>query len=159
MIFADLVRRFAPWIMIAVLVLLIALVGPIACRKLSTERARANITSKLTSHTEKAVSTAAPRIEAVSAISARQSRGGHWGAYITANPCGWPASHTKCLIGGPPLGESQVTLPLQCFERAQQYTLGTRLATHLEEGVERRQRDFADPPIGNQVGIITATAV
>jgi len=39
----EFARRFAPWIAIAMIALLIALVGPAACRKLSGEAARARL--------------------------------------------------------------------------------------------------------------------
>ena len=39
----EFVRRFAPWIMIAMIALLIALAGPAACRKLNSESARARL--------------------------------------------------------------------------------------------------------------------
>ena len=42
-ILAELARRFAPWIALGVLVLIIALAGPAACRKLHTEQARARL--------------------------------------------------------------------------------------------------------------------
>ncbi|MCY7271372.1 MAG: hypothetical protein LH485_04875 [Sphingomonas bacterium] len=43
LILADFARRFAPWILIATFALLIALVGPAACRKLNQESARARL--------------------------------------------------------------------------------------------------------------------
>ena len=43
MIVAEFARRFAPWIMIAMIALLVALVGPSACRKLNNESARARL--------------------------------------------------------------------------------------------------------------------
>ncbi|MES2904711.1 MAG: hypothetical protein V4696_11040 [Pseudomonadota bacterium] len=43
MILAELARRFAPWIALAMLVLIIALVGPSTCRKLAQESARARL--------------------------------------------------------------------------------------------------------------------
>ena len=39
----EFVRRFAPWIMIATIGLLIALVGPSMCRKINGEAARARL--------------------------------------------------------------------------------------------------------------------
>ena len=39
----EVVRRFAPWIMIVTIGLLIALAGPAMCRKLSNETARARL--------------------------------------------------------------------------------------------------------------------
>ena len=43
MILAELARRFAPWIALAVLVLVIALVGPAMCRKQAHDGARARL--------------------------------------------------------------------------------------------------------------------
>ncbi len=43
MILAELARRFAPWIALGVLVLVIAFAGPAACRKLHNEQARARL--------------------------------------------------------------------------------------------------------------------
>ncbi len=43
LILADLARRFAPWIALAMLVLIVALVGPATCRKLGQEQARARL--------------------------------------------------------------------------------------------------------------------
>jgi len=43
LIVAEFARRFAPWIMIAMFALLIALAGPAACRKLNNEAARARL--------------------------------------------------------------------------------------------------------------------
>ena len=43
MILAELARRFAPWIALGVLVLVIALAGPAACRKLHNEQARVRL--------------------------------------------------------------------------------------------------------------------
>ena len=43
MIVAEFARRFAPWIMIAMIALLVALIGPAACRKLNSESARARL--------------------------------------------------------------------------------------------------------------------
>ena len=43
LILAELARRFAPWIALAIMVLLIALAGPAACRKLNHEAARARL--------------------------------------------------------------------------------------------------------------------
>ena len=43
MILADLARRFAPWVALAMLVLIVALVGPSTCRKLAHEAARARL--------------------------------------------------------------------------------------------------------------------
>ena len=43
LILAELARRFAPWIVLGVLVVIIALAGPAACRKLHTEQARARL--------------------------------------------------------------------------------------------------------------------
>ena len=43
LIVAEFVRRFAPWIMIAMIALLITLAGPAACRKLNSESARARL--------------------------------------------------------------------------------------------------------------------
>ena len=42
-ILAELARRFAPWIALGVLVVVIAFAGPAACRKLHTEQARARL--------------------------------------------------------------------------------------------------------------------
>ena len=39
----GLLRRFAPWIVVAALVLAMAIAGPAACRKLHTEQARARL--------------------------------------------------------------------------------------------------------------------
>jgi len=39
----GLLRRFAPWIVIAALVLAMAIAGPAACRKLHTDQARARL--------------------------------------------------------------------------------------------------------------------
>jgi len=39
----EFARRFAPWIIIAMIGLLIALAGPAACRKLNSESARARL--------------------------------------------------------------------------------------------------------------------
>ena len=39
----ELARRFAPWIVIAALVLAMAIAGPSACRKLHTDQARARL--------------------------------------------------------------------------------------------------------------------
>jgi hypothetical protein len=43
MILADLARRFAPWIALAVIVLIVAFAGPATCRKLSHDSARARL--------------------------------------------------------------------------------------------------------------------
>ena len=43
LILAEFVRRFAPWITIVMIVLLIALVAPAACRKLNHDSARARL--------------------------------------------------------------------------------------------------------------------
>ena len=43
MILAELARRFAPWIALGVLALLLVVAGPAACRKLHTEQARARL--------------------------------------------------------------------------------------------------------------------
>ena len=43
LLLAEFARRFAPWIMIAMIALLIALAGPAACRKLAGEAARARL--------------------------------------------------------------------------------------------------------------------
>ena len=42
-ILAEFARRFAPWIAIAVMVVVMAIAGPAACRKLETQHARARI--------------------------------------------------------------------------------------------------------------------
>lgn len=39
----EVARRFAPWIMLAVIALLILLAGPAMCRKINHERARARL--------------------------------------------------------------------------------------------------------------------
>ena len=43
MLALEFARRFAPWIMLALIALLIALVGPAACRKINGETARARL--------------------------------------------------------------------------------------------------------------------
>lgn len=43
MIALEFARRFAPWIAIAMIALLIALIGPATCRKLNGEAARARL--------------------------------------------------------------------------------------------------------------------
>ena len=42
-ILSELARRFAPWIALAALGLLLAVAGPAACRKLHNEQARAQL--------------------------------------------------------------------------------------------------------------------
>ena len=42
-IIIELARRFAPWIIIAALVVAMAIAGPAACRKLHTDQARARL--------------------------------------------------------------------------------------------------------------------
>lgn len=43
LILADIARRFAPWIALGMLLLVITIAGPAACRKLHTEQARARL--------------------------------------------------------------------------------------------------------------------
>jgi hypothetical protein len=71
------------------------------------------------------------------------------------NPVREPAIE-KGLVGWAALRQAEVSLPLQCFERAQQHGFTTGFPANRQENIQRRQRALADSPIGNQVGIILA---
>ena len=62
----------------------------------------------------------------------------------------------ECLIGGPALGEAQVALALQRFERAEENGLAAAFAAGFEISVERAERARPDAAVGNQIGKILA---
>ena len=62
----------------------------------------------------------------------------------------------KCLIGRAAFSQPQIAFALERFECAQQNGLSTALSARFEETVERGQRAWSDPPVWNQIGIISA---
>ena len=73
-ILAELARRFAPWIALGVLVLIIALAGPAACRKLHTEQARARLGEEQTQAASKSGQDA---VATVGAAADREQQSDH----------------------------------------------------------------------------------
>ena len=70
-ILAEFARRFAPWVALAVIALLVALLGPAACRKLNAEAARARLGQE---QVHAATKNGADAIATVGAAAAREQQ-------------------------------------------------------------------------------------